>query len=198
MIKKTIILASKSQRRKDLLKQAKIHFTVHVSAFQEMETRQMSRKKYTSKEYVLQNACGKARNIALHYKDAIIIGADTIGSYKSHILEKPKNFKEAKAMLKMLNGKVHEVYTGLCLIDTASGKELKEVDTTKVFFDKLTDSQIEDYLKKEEYLDKAGAFAIQGLAAFFIQRIEGSYSSVMGLPLHLVRKMLEQLGVEVF
>ena len=215
MIKRQIILASKSPRRKELLKQVKIPFKTHISTFLETNDlpKNLSLQKIhvssgkcefgttkklfyiTPREYVLKNASGKAANVAAHYKNAIIIAADTIGFYKNRILEKPTNFEEAKAMLKSLSGHVHEVYTGLCLIDTRSGQELKEIDCTKVFFDKLTDSQIEDYLKKEEYLDKAGAFAIQGVAAFFIRRIEGSYSSVMGLPLHLLRKMLEQLGM---
>ena len=178
-----LILASKSPRRKELLKQIGIPFVVVVS-----DAEEVSGNSWTPAALVVENAKRKARAVAEKYPDSPVLGADTVVSLEGKIFGKPKDKDEARKMLTALSGKMHEVTTGLALINR---NEIRTTNvTTKVFFDTMTKADIDAYIATEEPMDKAGAYAIQGKAARFIEKIEGSYSNVVGLPL----KALIQLG----
>ena len=178
-----LILASKSPRRKELLKQISIPFVVVVS-----DAEEVSGNSWTPAALVVENAKRKARAVAEKYPDSPVLGADTVVSSEGKIFGKPKDKDEARKMLTALSGKMHEVTTGLALINR---NEIRTTNvTTKVFFDTMTKADIDAYIATEEPMDKAGAYAIQGKAARFIEKIEGSYSNVVGLPLNA----LIQLG----
>lgn len=178
-----LILASKSPRRKELLKQIGIPFVVVVS-----DAEEVSGNSWTPAALVVENAKRKARAVAEKYPDSPVLGADTVVSSEGKIFGKPKDKDEARKMLTALSGKMHEVTTGLALINR---NEIRTTNvTTKVFFDTMTKADIDAYIATEEPMDKAGAYAIQGKAARFIEKIEGSYSNVVGLPLNT----LIQLG----
>lgn len=178
-----LILASKSPRRKELLKQIGIPFVVVVS-----DAEEVSGNSWTPAALVVENAKRKARAVAEKYPDSPVLGADTVVSLEGKIFGKPKDKDEARKMLTALSGKMHEVTTGLALINR---NEIRTTNvTTKVFFDTMTKADIDAYIATDEPMDKAGAYAIQGKAARFIEKIEGSYSNVVGLPLNA----LIQLG----
>lgn len=178
-----LILASKSPRRKELLKQIGIPFVGVVS-----DAEEVSGNSWTPAALVVENAKRKARAVAEKYPDSPVLGADTVVSLEGKIFGKPKDKDEARKMLTALSGKMHEVTTGLALINR---NEIRTTNvTTKVFFDTMTKANIDAYIATEESMDKAGAYAIQGKAARFIEKIEGSYSNVVGLPLNA----LIQLG----
>lgn len=178
-----LILASKSPRRKELLKQIGIPFVVVVS-----DAEEVSGNSWTPAALVVENAKRKARAVAEKYTDSPVLGADTVVSSEGKIFGKPKDKDEARKMLTALSGKMHEVTTGLALINR---NEIRTTSvTTKVFFDTMTKADIDAYIATEEPMDKAGAYALQGKAARFIEKIEGSYSNVVGLPLNA----LIQLG----
>lgn len=189
---KKIILASASPRRKEILGITGLKFTVCVSDYEEdlslsLKPRELAR--FLSRK--------KAETVARKYKDTIIIAADTFIVFKNKLLGKPHVDREAEKMLKMLNGRVHSVITGFTIIDTGSGKTLSRSVETKVYFKKLSLEEIRAYVRSKEPLDKAGAYAIQGLGAVFIEKIEGDYFNVVGLPLCALVECLREFGVKV-
>ena len=183
-----LILASKSPRRKELLKQIGIPFVVVVS-----DAEEVSGNSWTPAALVVENAKRKARAVAEKYPDSPVLGADTVVSSEGKIFGKPKDKDEARKMLTVLSGKMHEVTTGLALINR---NEIRTTNvTTKVFFDTMTKADIDAYIATEESMDKAGAYAIQGKAARFIEKIEGSYSNVVGLPLNALIQLSKDLNL---
>lgn len=183
-----LILASKSPRRKELLKQIGIPFVVVVS-----DAEEVSGNSWTPTALVVENAKRKARAVAEKYPDSPVLGADTVVSSEGKIFGKPKDKDEARKMLTALSGKMHEVTTGLALINR---NEIRTTNvTTKVFFDTMTKADIDAYIATEEPMDKAGAYAIQGKAARFIEKIEGSYSNVVGLPLNALIQLSKDLNL---
>lgn len=183
-----LILASKSPRRKELLKQISIPFVVVVS-----DAEEVSGNSWTPAALVVENAKRKARAVAEKYPDSPVLGADTVVSSEGKIFGKPKDKDEARKMLTALSGKMHEVTTGLALINR---NEIRTTSvTTKVFFDTMTKADIDAYIATEEPMDKAGAYAIQGKAARFIEKIEGSYSNVVGLPLNALIQLSKDLNL---
>ena len=183
-----LILASKSPRRKELLKQIGIPFVVVVS-----DAEEVSGNSWTPAALVVENAKRKARAVAEKYPDSPVLGADTVVSSEGKIFGKPKDKDEARKMLTALSGKMHEVTTGLALINR---NEIRTTNvTTKVFFDTMTKADIDAYIATEEPMDKAGAYAIQGKAARFIEKIEGSYSNVVGLPLNALIQLSKDLNL---
>jgi septum formation protein len=116
---------------------------------------------------------------------------------KGRFFGKPRNKEQAKEMLKILSGKAHSVITGFTIIDTATKKELTTSVESKVFFKRLSVNEIEAYIRSGEPLDKAGAYAVQGLGAVLIKRIEGDFFNVMGLPLHALTRSLKKFGIKV-
>ena len=147
----------------------------------------------TPEELALHNAVGKAREVAKKHPKETVLGVDTVVAYKNHQLNKPKNDADAKRMLKTLSEKKHKVISAVCLIDGKKGEERSATEETSVKMRKIAKEEIEDYVKSGEGKDKAGAYAIQGKAAFFIEGIEGNYFNVVGLPLFLLGKLLKEL-----
>lgn len=197
MTEKHIILASQSPRRRDLLQQIGITFSqIDANANEEDVTSKLNGH---PPSYIAQTL---SREKALSAKlttgdNAIIISADTIVVLDDQVLGKPKNEADAARMLSMLSGRTHHVITGVTLLDTSSGKTLTQSSITEVVFAKLSQREIEDYVKTKEPLDKAGAYGIQGKAAAFIKRINGCYFNVVGLPLSLLKEMLAEFGVYI-
>lgn len=189
---RTIILASTSPRRKQLLKKLKIPFTVVPSNITEHFNPRLK-----PRAQVEALALQKAEAVASKFPDAIIIGADTIVALGDEIIGKPTDEQEAKRMLKKLRGRMHTIVTGFVLIDTAAGRTIIKSIETKVWFRKIEPSEIATYLEKEKPYDKAGAYAIQDLGALFIEKIEGDYFGAVGLPLYTLAKELKKLGVVV-
>ena len=188
-----IVLASASPRRKQLLEQMGLKFDVIVSNIEEKSPQGLA-----PEEISMELAYNKAMNVALQINEpAIVIGADTL-VVKDRILGTPKDEEDARQMLRMLQGQTHQVITGLALVNPWTGKVQKGYEKTLVEMAALTLQEIECYIKTGEPMDKAGGYGIQGLAGIFISRIEGCYFNVVGLPIHLLWKMLKEFGVNVF
>jgi len=140
--------------------------------------------------FVVRVARDKGMEVASRMRQSLVLSADTIVTIDGEILNKPVDERDAVRMLRKLSGRAHEVYTAVCLINQAREETLEGLDRTQVWFDAMTDEQIHDYIQRENVMDKAGAYAIQGYAGVFIPRIDGNYFNVMGLPLPLVHKLL--------
>src|SRR5262245_50210843 len=180
-----LILASQSPRRKELLSILGIPFNVVPSAIDETP---MSGEEPTS--FVVRVARDKGMEVASRMQQSLVLAADTIVTIDGEILNKPEDKSDAVRMLRKLSGRAHEVYTAVCLINQAKEETLEGLDRTRVWFDAMTDEQIHDYIRRENVMDKAGAYAIQGYAGVYIPRIDGNYFNVMGLPLPLVHQLL--------
>lgn len=179
------ILASKSPRRKHLLKQLGFDFQVAES-----NAREVSGK--IPHISVRTNAQRKSRAVAHNHKDRIVISADTVVYLNNRILNKPRNLKEAAKYLRMLSGKKHVVYTGVNVVNNVTGKEKYGHEKTTVEFRNLTDEEINYYVKKFKPLDKAGAYGIQDdFGCLFIAKITGDYYNVVGLPLVRLYKLIQ-------
>ncbi len=185
-----IILASASPRRARLLEQ--LHVAYECFPVETDETRMPSE---AAEDYVVRLARDKARAARrLKGPGAAVLAADTTVALGDEILGKPRDRADAAAMLATLSGTTHRVLTGVALLTDAATDVRCDVSTVR--FSGLDDERIERYLDTGEYQDKAGAYAIQGRAAAFIERLEGSYSGVMGLPLCVVARMLERAGLQ--
>ena len=180
-----IVLASRSPRRSELLAAAGISFEVLAADIDETP-----RDGEAPDAYVERLAIEKARAVLALRPAATVLGADTTVTIDGLILGKPVDADEATAMLRRLSGRVHDVFTGVALV-SAEGVS-SAVDRTRVWFDPVTDEDISAYVESGEPVDRAGAYAIQGLASRFIPRIEGSYTNVVGLPVALVSSILRQ------
>ncbi len=190
---KPIILASASPQRRNLMNLLGIKYSIHPSKSDEIE-----KITTTCAQFVKDNAILKARAVAKQVKKGIVIGADTtvyVGGKTT--IGKPKDLKEAKKNLKLLMSHPHWVYTGVALIDVASGREIIDYEKTKIFMVKLSDASIDAYYRHMSPLDKAGGFDIEGKGSVFIRRIEGCYFNVVGLPLARLTSMLKKMGVHV-
>jgi septum formation protein len=190
--RKKIILASSSPRRRELLALTGLPFIVESSNYEEILNSAV-RPRRLARRLSLE----KAKAVSKKYKDAIIVAADTFIVYGDHLLGKPHTEGEARRMLGLLNGKAHSVITGFSIIDTATGKRLSRSAETKVWFKKLTQKEIASYVRTGEPLDKAGGYAIQGLGAVLVERIEGDYFNVIGLPLSSLMDSLKKFGIRV-
>lgn len=185
-----IILASKSPRRQELLSLMGLKYEVIPSLKDEDMTQHLKLNKLSE-----SLAEQKADDVFNQTKgDRVIIGSDTMVVVKGKLFGKPKNDKEAKQMLKTLSDNWHKVITSLCVIIEKNGKINKYLthDITKVKFLKLSDDIIDNYLKVGEHKDKAGAYAVQGKSGMFIEKINGSYATVIGLPTHLLFQILHK------
>ena len=180
-----LILASQSPRRRNLLEQAGIDFSVVPSNFDENSVKLSS-----PDVYVRQLAESKARDISEQYPASWVIGADTIVFIDDTILGKPGSSSEARTMLKNLSGKTHQVLTGYCVCCQRIDRFFSDAVKTEVCFKKLTEREIDWYIDSGEPFGKAGAYAIQGIGAFLVKRIDGSYTNVVGLPVCEVVELL--------
>lgn len=194
-----LILASTSPRRRELLGLLGLPFEVVASRFDEAS---LAPNGLTPPEYVTRLARGKASEVAARTEgDALVIGADTTVILDGQMLNKPADDEDARRMLRLLSGRTHQVYTGLCLVPVKNGiagNAQTDHAVTAVTFDTLTDETIAAYVATGEPLDKAGAYGIQGKALSFIPGIRGDYFNVVGLPVFLLCKMLTQFGVGVW
>ena len=185
----TIILASQSPRRRELLAMYDIPFVVDPSQADEENVTG------TGAQRVEKLAVAKAEEVALRHPGQVVLAADTLVCVEDEILGKPKDEADAKRMLHLLSGRAHEVHTGVCLI-LSDGSKLCGTDTAKVHFMPLTDELIDRYVATKEPMDKAGAYGIQGRAGVLISHIEGSPSNVIGLPLGLLTQLFMKAGID--
>ncbi|HYX54410.1 MAG TPA: Maf family protein [Candidatus Limnocylindrales bacterium] len=184
-----LILASASPRRLELLGQTGVKFEVdpaHIPEERSAEEKPV--------DYARRLAEEKARAVAVRHPDRFVLGADTIVVAEQHVLEKPADHADAERMLRLLSGREHQVTTAVSLI-APDGETETRTSTTLVRFRKLSDAEIRSYVATNEPMDKAGAYAIQGGAAGFADRMDGEYSNVVGLPLQLVTEMLQRAGL---
>lgn len=187
-----IILASTSPRRKELFEKLGLPFTIEASDYKEDMTLKMPPLKLA--RFL---SAGKAEAVARKHKAGIVIGADTFVVHNNNLLGKPKSEREARKMLQQLSGKRVDIITGLTIIDIISKKKIIATDIVKVYIKKLSQREINNYVASGEPMDKAGAFAIQGLGAVIVKKVEGNFMGAMGLPLFILAKQLKKLGVDV-
>ena len=190
---KKIVLASKSVDRKELLKRSKLDFEIMPTDINE---ERMKNKIDDPNELVEQLAKLKALNakkkLEEKNQDALIIAADTIVEYKGEIIGKAKDKEEAFQILQKLSGKTHNLITGIAITETYNQKILVDHDTTQVKFLDLTDHEIRNYIKSEEWKGRAGAYSIRDKASLFIESIHGSSSNVIGLPMNKLFILLKK------
>jgi len=193
------VLASASPRRQELLRNAGIPFVVQATDIPEVPENGEAPRAFAERM-----AREKAMTVSRQRPENWVLGADTIVVVDSQILGKPRDAADAARMLRLLSGRKHEVITGVCLVATQLRGEDQELETifedigsetTLVTMSPLTEENIRFYVSTGEPMDKAGAYAIQGIASRWIPRIEGDYSNVVGLPVALVYKMLREHGM---
>lgn len=189
---KKIILASTSPRRKQLLEMTGLKFSVEASDYKE----DMSLK-LKPIELAKKLSRGKAEAVAKKHKNAIVIGADTFIAFDGKVLGKPHAPAAARKMLKEISGRSHEVITGFTVINTATGKSISKATSSKIYFKKLSPKTINSYVRTGEPLDKGGSYAIQGLGCLLIDKIEGDYLNIIGLPTKDVLEAVQKLGVRI-
>lgn len=180
------MLASRSPRRAELLRAAGFDFVVRVADVDETPLEMES-----PRDYVIRVALDKSRAIQLNSQE-IALAADTTVVLGGQIMGKPLDGRDAARMLRALAGQRHEVITGICI--RHEDRIETDIATTAVWFAEMTDAEIADYVASGEPMDKAGGYGIQGLASKFIERVEGSYTNVVGLPVHLVYRRLKQIS----
>lgn len=182
-----VVLASGSPRRRELLGEMGIEFEIDIPDVDENVEGQPH-------QMVKLLAERKARAVAEKRRDGLIVAADTLVALDGRALGKPADDEEAKEMLRSLSGRTHDVFTGVCVMDAASGRYMVEADRTGVCFRAVSESEIEAYVASGEPRDKAGAYAIQGGAGAFVAGYEGSRTNVIGLPVELLDKMLREMN----
>jgi septum formation protein len=148
-------------------------------------------------EVVRMLALRKAESVAARYEQGLVIGSDTIVVLDDAILGKPSDEADARRMLAMLQGRSHVVCSGIAIVDAETKRSIAEVSTTRVTMRPLTDEQIAAYVESGEPSDKAGGYAIQGIGAAIVERIDGDYFTVVGLPLCLLNRMMAEFGMNV-
>ena len=190
-----LVLASASPRRATLLSQIGLTFEVRPSDVVEPPHSAFSDKR--GDEITQELALQKARTVAPHYDEGIIIGADTLVSLNGRLLGKPADAADAMTMLTQLSGTSHEVITGVALVDASTARTVFWAETTQVYFRQLHRTEIADYVATGEATDKAGAYGIQERGAAFVKRIEGCYFNVVGLPLASLVERLSDFQSDV-
>lgn len=184
-----LILASASPRRRELLSMTGIAFSVEAPQVDESCT-------LPAREAVQELSRRKALAVKDKHPDKVILASDTLVAVDGVPLGKPGSREEAAHMLRMLSGRWHQVYTGVCAI-SEKGEMFSDVDATEVRFSEMTEEEISAYIATGEPMDKAGAYAVQGIAGLWIEELRGSASNVIGLPLTLTRRLLDQCGLHV-
>lgn len=192
-----IILASKSPRRREILENLNVKFSI-VTAETDENSNTLNPQELV-KELALKKASAVMEKLIAENKftdDTVIIGSDTVVSKDGKILGKPKDRENAKEMLNMLSGDSHKVISGIAII--TSNRKLTAAETTDVYFDKMSEHEIKAYIDSGECDDKAGAYGIQGKASRFIKKIDGCYFNVVGLPVNLLHNMAKELNIDIF
>lgn len=185
-----ILLASTSPRRREILGLLGLEFRIIPPTGEEILSPHLSPNEQTR-----QLAKDKAQSVANQHPEDLVIGSDTVIEIDGRLLGKPENMEEAEIMLRELRGRVHQVHTGVALIQKKSNISIDFVETTHVWIKHFEEGALKDYLMTEESLGKAGAYSIQGEGAQLIEKIEGDYPTIVGLPLWRMAKGLEQQGV---
>lgn len=185
-MRQPLILASSSPRRRELLSRVGLPYEIFVPDVDESCA-------LPADQAVLELSRRKAHAVSALHPRRYTLAADTLVSVDGQILGKPADVPDARRMLHLLSGRTHDVFTGVTLIST-SGDIFSGLDSSRVTFSSMTDADIDAYIATGEPMDKAGAYAVQGAASFWIHRLEGSPSGVIGLPLDLVRRLLLQSG----
>ncbi|MCE5197099.1 MAG: Maf family protein [Negativicutes bacterium] len=183
---KAFILASNSPRRKELLQQIQLPFQADPSNLEELVPAGLS-----PEQTVLCLARQKVADTAQRHPDAVVIGADTLVVLNGQCLGKPIDHDDALRMLHQLAGKTHQVMTGIVVRDTLTGKQAEAVEITNVTMGDPSEALLRQYAASDEPMGKAGAYAIQGTAAMFIEKIDGCYNNVVGLPLYRLCRLIE-------
>lgn len=189
-----LVLASTSPRRRRLLAMLGARFELETPAVDEealADTRAPDR-------LVMRLAEAKARDVAARRPQDVVIGADTVVVLDGEILGKPRDAAEARQMLARLSGRTHQVWTGVAVVHLASGRSEVACERTDVTFRPLSADEVERYVQLGEGMDKAGGYGVQGVGAVFVQRVEGCYYNVVGLPLARLSRMLEGFGVRLW
>jgi septum formation protein len=189
-----VILASVSPRRRQLMYEAGYEFTVVPPQVDESA---FAADQADPVEYAKRLALVKAKSVALKYPDSIVIGADTIVDFQGLIIGKAADAKEAAQIIRKLFSEPHKVITGVAIVRLSDGTELLQSDSTTVYPRKMTPGQIADHIRGGSWRDKAGAYAIQETGDEFVEKIEGSLTNVMGLPMELLESLLAGLKVPV-
>ncbi len=188
-----IILASASPRRRQLLSEAGYEFTVVLP---EVDESAFTADQADPVEYAKRLALAKAKSVARKRPDSFVIGADTIVDFRGRIIGKAADAKEAEQITRKLFSAPHKVITGVAIVRLSDGTELVRSDSTTVYPKKMTADQIADHIKGGSWRDKAGAYAIQETGDEFVEKIEGSLTNVMGLPMELLQRLLAGLGAK--
>ncbi len=186
----SIILASESPRRVDILRTLGVSFSIVPPNIDERQ-----KKDELPKNYVSRISFEKAISVGEHFPEKWVVAADTVVVYKNKIMGKPKHEREAFRMLKTLSGKWHKVMTGFCVVNISKGITYRDVVETKVFLRDMSDDEILRYINTSEPLGKAGSYAVQGRGGCMVKEIKGSYANVVGLPICEVAETLLSLGV---
>ena len=186
----SVILASTSPRRRELLALLGIKFEIIPPAAEEIPFPGLS-----PREQAKQFALDKALSIARRHPDDLVLGSDTVIEIDGTLVGKPRDLHDADTMLRQLRGRSHHVHTGIALIHETAYVTVVQVETASVLMTPFTDHELRDYLETKESLGKAGAYSIQGEAARFIGKIEGDYPAIVGLPLRQTADLLVQQGV---
>lgn len=182
-----IILASASPRRKEILENANVKFKVIASSIEELTLDGES-----PSHMVMRLAFEKGIDIASRQKSDLVISADTIVVLNDTVLGKPKDEIEARKMITSLSGKTHQVITGVSLINLDNNKKIIDYVISNVKFKNLSEEDINDYIRTNESLDKAGAYGIQGYGALLVEEIQGDYFNIVGLPISKVSDLLKK------
>lgn len=190
---KKIVLASASPRRKELLKQMGLRFEVIPSSIEENKFDYHMQPEMLACKLALL----KSEQVAKQQKNSLVIGADTIVVHDK-VFGKPEDKKDAYWMLKSLTGKPHQVITGLAVIDSETGDKKVEYEKTVVYMKQISDEEIKAYINTGEPMDKAGAYGIQGLGGLFVEKIDGCFFNVVGLPVSKLYTILKNFGVKFF
>jgi septum formation protein len=184
------ILASASPRRRELLAKAGYEFEVVVA---EVDESSFSKEGLAAEEYAEQLALAKAKCVAERYGDSLVLGADTVADFGGEIIGKPADAKEAEEITRKLFSEPHRVVTGVAIVRLSDGFELVRSDSTTIYPKPLMPEQIAEHIENGSWRDKAGAYAIKEDGDEFVERIEGSLTNVMGLPMELLEKMFARL-----
>ncbi len=187
----SFILASASPRRRELLSKAGYVFEVVLP---DVDESAFPRDRIGAEEYAKQLALAKAKNVAQRFPDSLVLGADTVADCRGEIIGKAADAADAEEITLKLFSEPHRVVTGVAIVRLSDGTELLRSDATTVYPKKLTPEQIEDHIKSGRWRGKAGAYAIQENGDEFVERIEGSLTNVMGLPMEMLRKMMAPLA----
>jgi septum formation protein len=183
----SLVLASASPRRKRLLAEAGYKFTVVIP---DTEESAFLSERISPREYAKRLALAKAKSVAEKLPDSLVIGADTVVDFEGEIIGKPADAKEAEQITRKLFSAPHKVITAVAIVRLSDGIEIVESDSTVVYPRQMSDEQVAEHIKSGSWRDKAGAYAIQEGGDEFVERIEGSLTNVMGLPMELLGRLL--------